>query len=324
MAYRRPTLQQAFLWGLTGGAGFALAEGLFNSLGGLEEWATIVLLRVGATLLHCFAGALMGLAWYAVLAERRWGRALTLYAGAVCTHGLWNTLAAAMAYISLRTVDDSRPALEPSAAQMGMAAIPALLAGMALAIAVGLIVATRYARCYGAQQPLPRRTTRRRPPRTGSDEYILTWWPGPVEPPTVGSTASDAARRSGQDGRRSRCPWTVISPDTGSSSSSGSSNTAHRCQLWTIATVSGVSRGDQRRLYDLRRQEWAGANGLVCDPRLSWVANGGQAALRNLARDRQVVAQACVADVLTNQGASRSMDRCIGRPASAPSVNSSR
>ena len=49
-AYRRPGLAQAFLWGLAGGAGFALAEGLFNSLGGFDAWAATVTLRVGATL----------------------------------------------------------------------------------------------------------------------------------------------------------------------------------------------------------------------------------------------------------------------------------
>jgi diadenosine tetraphosphate (Ap4A) HIT family hydrolase len=60
------------------------------------------------------------------------------------------------------------------------------------------------------------------------------------------------------------------------------------------ATVSGVSRGDQRRLYDLRRQEWAEANGLrfvILDYRGFATGPDGRL-LRNLGRDRQIVAEA--------------------------------
>jgi hypothetical protein len=101
LAYRRPNLSQAYLWGLAGGAGFALAEGLFNTASGLDAWGLIVLLRVGATLLHCFTGALMGLAWYAILIERRWGRAVGLYAASVGIHGLWNAVSATITLVSL-------------------------------------------------------------------------------------------------------------------------------------------------------------------------------------------------------------------------------
>jgi hypothetical protein len=101
MGHRRPTLAQAFLWGLAGGAGFALTEALFNSVAGLDSWASIISLRIGATLLHCFTGALMGLAWYAILAQRRWGRALGFYGASVGFHGLWNALAAGMAVATM-------------------------------------------------------------------------------------------------------------------------------------------------------------------------------------------------------------------------------
>ena len=59
-------------------------------------------------------------------------------------------------------------------------------------------------------------------------------------------------------------------------------------------TISGMSRGHQRRLYDQRRQTWADANGLrlvILDHR--GFETGIQGRLqRDLARDRQIVAAA--------------------------------
>ena len=59
-------------------------------------------------------------------------------------------------------------------------------------------------------------------------------------------------------------------------------------------TISGVSRGHQRRLYDQRRQAWASANGLklvILDHR--GFETGAQGRLqRNPTRDRQIVAAA--------------------------------
>jgi ATP adenylyltransferase len=59
-------------------------------------------------------------------------------------------------------------------------------------------------------------------------------------------------------------------------------------------TVSGVSRGDQRRLYDRRRQTWADANGLqfvILDYRGFETDQQGRLQ-RNPARDRRIVADA--------------------------------
>ncbi|RPI48283.1 MAG: PrsW family intramembrane metalloprotease, partial [Chloroflexi bacterium] len=89
VAYRRPDARQAMLWGLAGGAGFAMVEGLFNTTGSLPSWAPVIVLRVGATLLHCTAGALMGLAWQQLLVLRRWGPALGLYVASVAMHAAW-------------------------------------------------------------------------------------------------------------------------------------------------------------------------------------------------------------------------------------------
>jgi hypothetical protein len=148
MAYRRPTMAQSYLWGLASGAGFALAEALFNSLAGLNEWGAIVILRVGATLLHCFTGALMGLAWYALLAERRWGRALRLFVASVGLHGLWNALAAVMVYLALASIGDNGASAEIVQAQTGTVAVALLLAALTTAVIVGLVIATRYVRRF--------------------------------------------------------------------------------------------------------------------------------------------------------------------------------
>jgi diadenosine tetraphosphate (Ap4A) HIT family hydrolase len=59
-------------------------------------------------------------------------------------------------------------------------------------------------------------------------------------------------------------------------------------------TVSGVSRGDQRRIYDRRRQIWAEANGMqfvILDYRGFETDKQGRL-LRNPARDRQTIVEA--------------------------------
>ena len=146
MAYRRPTLPQAFFWGLAGGAGFAFVEGLLNTSGNLQTWAPAAVLRVGATLLHCFTGALMGLAWYNVLAKRRWGYGVGLYCASVAVHGLWNALSAAIAFVSLQALggDPANDTLMLSG--FGVLAILALLLVLALAIALAFIGLTRHVR----------------------------------------------------------------------------------------------------------------------------------------------------------------------------------
>jgi diadenosine tetraphosphate (Ap4A) HIT family hydrolase len=60
------------------------------------------------------------------------------------------------------------------------------------------------------------------------------------------------------------------------------------------ATISGMSRGHQRRLYDRRRQAWANANGLrfvILDYR-GFDADKAGRLLRNPIRDQQIVADA--------------------------------
>jgi diadenosine tetraphosphate (Ap4A) HIT family hydrolase len=75
-------------------------------------------------------------------------------------------------------------------------------------------------------------------------------------------------------------------------------------------TVSGVSRGHQRRLYDQRRHLWARAQGLrfvVLDYR-GFVTDKRGKLLRDPVRDRQIVADALRADGVLDEPVRRHLD----------------
>jgi hypothetical protein len=146
MGFRRPTLPQAVLWGLAAGAGFASAEGLLNTTGSLDGWLPAVLLRIGTTLLHCLTGALMGLAWYQVLAHQRWSRGLLLYLMSVAIHGLWNGLAFAIVLISLGALGGSATSGSLAVAGLGTVAILLCLVMLGIGLAGGLAGVTIYVR----------------------------------------------------------------------------------------------------------------------------------------------------------------------------------
>ncbi|MGD8738077.1 MAG: PrsW family glutamic-type intramembrane protease, partial [Anaerolineae bacterium] len=129
LAYQQPGRAEAFLWGVVGGAGFALAENLFNALGGLDLWAPVAASRIGATLLHGFTGGMMGLAWYYLLVERRWFSAGGLYVVSVVVHAAWNALAVGLALISLAGADSA------ALAGLGSLGLMTLLGLLALAVA---------------------------------------------------------------------------------------------------------------------------------------------------------------------------------------------
>jgi hypothetical protein len=146
MSYRRITMAQAYLWGLAGGAGFALAEGLLNTLGGLDGWVVAMASRIGATILHCFVGGLMGLAWYYVLSKQRWGRGLGLYAASVSLHGLWNALAGGLTFLSLGMEGSAALGAGQARTELVLFAVLALLVILALAATFGLVLLTRRVR----------------------------------------------------------------------------------------------------------------------------------------------------------------------------------
>lgn len=102
MSYRRPSKAQALWWGLLGGAGFAFAEGLFNSnlaIGDMS-WAVLAPMRFGTTILHCLTGALMGLGWYALFFDKKPLQWLNRYVQAVVVHGIWNAFSLGLAFTS--------------------------------------------------------------------------------------------------------------------------------------------------------------------------------------------------------------------------------
>jgi RsiW-degrading membrane proteinase PrsW (M82 family) len=105
LGYRLRGRAQALLWGVACGAGFALAEGLFNGSLALEGWSVIMILRCAASLMHCVAGGIMGLGWHETLTSRRPWRLLTAYGVATAIHGLWNAAAVGVALPSLLILD---------------------------------------------------------------------------------------------------------------------------------------------------------------------------------------------------------------------------
>lgn len=155
MAYRKLTLSRAFLWGLACGAGFAMVEGLLNTASGLEAWAPVIVLRVGATLLHCTTGALMGLAWYMVLAERRWDYGIGLFIASVSIHSLWNALGIGMALLSLQTLDSASPSSSPMLAGLSAMGILSLMITLVLLIALALAALTWQVRERRSASDLP-------------------------------------------------------------------------------------------------------------------------------------------------------------------------
>ena len=146
MAYRRPTLPQAVLWGLAAGAGFAIAEGLLNATSGLGAWLPTILLRIGTTLLHCLTGALMGLAWYQIMSRQSWARGLGLYLTSVAIHGLWNGIVVAMTLLSLVAIGSGPASSDELVVSLGTVTFLLLLVILALGMAGGLAGLTAYVR----------------------------------------------------------------------------------------------------------------------------------------------------------------------------------
>jgi hypothetical protein len=169
MANRKPTLSQAFLWGLAGGAGFAIVEGLLNTTGGFTTWAPLVLVRIGTTLLHCITGAMMGVAWHSALVRKRWAPALGLYAACVAVHSLWNGLSIGMIFLSL-----GQPAAIPATgigvlAGFGIVLMIGLLAILALVMAAALLALTLFIRRRARASQHPRL----RPPLATAETVTL-------------------------------------------------------------------------------------------------------------------------------------------------------
>jgi hypothetical protein len=168
LAYRRPGPAQAMLWGLASGAGFALVESLFNSVSGLEAWSVVSVMRVGATLLHCFTGALMGLAWHSLLIHRSWWRGIVLYAVSAGAHGLWNALSVGMAITSLAIAEGNASDPTKMLVGLGISGSLALLVILALGVGLGLVGLVLYLRRARPTSGIPEGPARSAPPETAA------------------------------------------------------------------------------------------------------------------------------------------------------------
>jgi hypothetical protein len=99
-----PTRRQAFLLGVTAGAGFALVEGALNGVMALMNpatWGGLMLVRGGTAAVHCVATGFVALGWYAILVEKSWLRGIGLGLLGCAIHGAWNLAAGAQTLSTL-------------------------------------------------------------------------------------------------------------------------------------------------------------------------------------------------------------------------------
>ena len=145
-AQGRPSKAQSFFWGLAGGAGFSLAEALFNGTSSLEGWVGVATLRVGATAMHCLGGGLMGLGWYYIFATRRPWRLLGAYAASVSLHALWNAAASGMLVVSLSLTSSPPDEIGLALGGLVILALTAFLFLLALSSILLIFYLTRWLR----------------------------------------------------------------------------------------------------------------------------------------------------------------------------------
>jgi hypothetical protein len=142
MSYRRPTRERALWWGLLGGAGFTLVEGLFNSnlaIGDMS-WGILAPMRFGTTILHCTTGALMGLGWYGLLQQKQPLIWLKRYGQSVGLHALWNALSLGLMF----TPSDVSPGIRHiTAPVMSGIILTTLLLIQVIAMLIALLHLTR-------------------------------------------------------------------------------------------------------------------------------------------------------------------------------------
>ncbi len=128
--WRGLSATQIFLWGVAGGAGFAVVEGLLNGGLSVEGWVSVALLRIGASAMHCLTAGLTGWGWGQVWTQRKWLRLLLAYVIAVAIHGTWNGVSIGMTVMGV--------AVGPGALQN---ALVAGSVGLLIVLTIGEIIA---------------------------------------------------------------------------------------------------------------------------------------------------------------------------------------
>jgi RsiW-degrading membrane proteinase PrsW (M82 family) len=151
LGYRLRGRAEAWVWGVACGAGFALTESLFNGSLALEGWAAVMLMRLGASLMHCVASGMMGLGWHDALASRRPWRLLAAYAGSTGIHALWNAAAVGVAVPSLLMVSTPEDVLVQGVAGLAVLGCLGFLFLLTLSMIVLLAYLTRTVRPTGAE-----------------------------------------------------------------------------------------------------------------------------------------------------------------------------
>ena len=146
LGYRLRGQAEALLWGVACGAGFAIGESFFNGSIALEGWGAVMVMRWGASLMHCIASGVMGLGWHAALVERRPWRLLAAFGASTGIHALWNGAAVAVALPSLLIM--SRPGDLTTQSFAALIVIGALAVLILLTISM-IIVTVRLTRKAG-------------------------------------------------------------------------------------------------------------------------------------------------------------------------------
>lgn len=126
----KQSVTQLFLWGVAGGAGFAVVEGMLNASLSTDAWVTVALLRIGSSAMHCLTAGLTGWGWGKVWTQRKWLHLLAAYILAVMIHGAWNAISAGMAVVN--------SALDPGTLQNALMAVAIALLAL---LTMGMITA---------------------------------------------------------------------------------------------------------------------------------------------------------------------------------------
>lgn len=135
--------RDAFLWGVTAGAGFSMVEGLFVAAVPAGEWWLGMLTRWGSTILHALATGIMGLGWWALLAEGKRWRIFLSYGVSTSLHALWNGTVVLVALLGVGGFLQNENPL--AVGLLGLLALGALLFLFVLLIVLvaGLVFITR-------------------------------------------------------------------------------------------------------------------------------------------------------------------------------------
>jgi hypothetical protein len=168
----RPHPARAFAWGVAAGAGFALAENLFNgAVGGVEGWALGAVTRTGTTAMHCFASGLVGWGWGQLWRARRPLRFLGALIAGMIIHGVWNAAAIGMSFSSI--------AVMASAGNFFQAG----LAGLLLLICIATLLVLTLAFLIALPLIARRLAAHREPPQSGDSSTERAPTPALAESP---------------------------------------------------------------------------------------------------------------------------------------------